>query len=83
MVIARGMNRTIVWFRRDLRVSDHAPLYRAALRGAVIPVFVLDRALLHHPETAVSRVAFMLDCLRCLDQDLHDRGGRLILRRIS
>lgn len=80
MVIARGMNRTIVWFRRDLRVSDHAPLYRAALRGAVIPVFVLDRALLHHPETAVSRVAFMLDCLRCLDQDLRDRGGRLILR---
>jgi deoxyribodipyrimidine photo-lyase len=74
------MNRTIVWFRRDLRIADHAPLYRAALRGAVIPVFVLDRALLHHPETAVARVAFMLECLRSLDQDLRDRGGRLILR---
>jgi len=74
------MNRTIVWFRRDLRISDHAPLYRAALRGAVIPVFVFDRALLHHPETAVARVAFMLECLRSLDQDLRDRGGRLILR---
>ncbi|MCU0526527.1 MAG: deoxyribodipyrimidine photo-lyase [Elainella sp. Prado103] len=74
------MNRTIVWFRRDLRVSDHAPLYRAAMRGAVIPVFVLDRALLHHPETAVARVSFMLECLRSLDQDLRDRGGRLIIR---
>ncbi|WP_421656542.1 FAD-binding domain-containing protein [Leptothermofonsia sp. ETS-13] len=74
------MNRTIVWFRRDLRIADHAPLHRAALRGEVIPVFVLDRALLHHPETAVARVAFMLDCLRSLDQDLRDRGGRLILR---
>ncbi len=74
------MNRTIVWFRRDLRVYDHAPLDRAARRGAVIPVFILDRALLHHPETAVARVAFMLECLRSLDQDLHDRGGRLILR---
>ncbi len=74
------MNRTIVWFRRDLRVSDHAPLYRAAMRGAVVPVFVLDRALLHHPETAPARVAFMLDCLHCLDQDLRDRGGRLIVR---
>jgi deoxyribodipyrimidine photo-lyase len=74
------MNRTIVWFRRDLRIADHAPLYRAALRGAVIPVFVFDRALLHHPETAVARVAFMLECLRSLDQDLRDRGGRLILR---
>ncbi len=74
------MNRTIVWFRRDLRIADHAPLHRAALRGEVIPVFVLDRALLHHPETAVARVAFLLDCLRSLDQELRDRGGRLILR---
>lgn len=74
------MNRTIVWFRRDLRVFDHAPLHRAAARGAVIPVFVLDRALLHHPETAVARVAFMLECLHALDQDLRDRGGRLIIR---
>ncbi len=74
------MKRTIVWFRRDLRIYDHAPLQRAAARGAVIPVFILDRALLHHPETAVARVAFMLDCLRCLDQDLRSRGGRLIVR---
>lgn len=74
------MNRTIVWFRRDLRISDHAPLYRAALRGTVIPVFVLDRALLHHPETAPARVAFMLECLQALDQDLRSRGGRLIIR---
>lgn len=74
------MNRTIVWFRRDLRIADHAPLYRAAQRGAVIPVFILDRALLHHPETASARVAFMLECLRSLDADLREREGRLILR---
>lgn len=74
------MGRTVVWFRRDLRVFDHAPLYRAAQRGAVIPVFVLDRALLTHPETASARVAFMLECLRSLDQDLRDRQGRLIIR---
>jgi deoxyribodipyrimidine photo-lyase len=73
-------NCTIVWFRRDLRLSDHAPLDRAARRGAVIPVFVLDRALLHHPETSPARVAFMLECLRSLDADLRDRGGRLIVR---
>jgi deoxyribodipyrimidine photo-lyase len=74
------MSRTVVWFRRDLRITDHAPLYRAALRGTVIPVFIFDRALLHHPETAPARVAFMLDCLHHLDQELQERGGRLILR---
>ncbi|NJK37618.1 MAG: deoxyribodipyrimidine photo-lyase [Oscillatoriales cyanobacterium SM2_3_0] len=74
------MNRTIVWFRRDLRIFDHAPLYRAAQRGEVVPVFIFDSALLHHPETGSARVAFMLECLRSLDQDLQERGGRLILR---
>lgn len=47
----RRMNRTLVWFRRDLRLADHAPLQRAAARGLVIPLFIFDRALLHHPET--------------------------------
>ncbi|MEO0533022.1 MAG: deoxyribodipyrimidine photo-lyase [Cyanobacteria bacterium P01_A01_bin.123] len=74
------MNRTVVWFRRDLRIVDHDPIYRAARRGEVIPVFVFDRALLHHPETGSARVAFMLDCLASLDADLRDRGGRLIFR---
>ncbi|MGB3613621.1 MAG: deoxyribodipyrimidine photo-lyase, partial [Elainellaceae cyanobacterium] len=74
------MTRTLVWFRRDLRIQDHMPLYRAAQRGAVIPVFVLDRALLHHPETAPARVQFMLETLAALDQALRSRGGRLILR---
>lgn len=74
------MNRTIVWFRRDLRIADHEPLFRAARRGEVVPVFVFDRALLHHPETGSARVAFMLDCLGALDADLKARGGRLILR---
>ncbi|NDJ19113.1 FAD-binding domain-containing protein [Myxacorys almedinensis] len=74
------MKQTLVWFRRDLRIRDHAPLHRAVMRGGVIPVFIFDRALLHHPETSPARVAFMLECLRSLDQDLRDRGGRLILR---
>lgn len=74
------MNRTVVWFRRHLRVCDHAPLYRAARRGAVIPVFVFDQALLHHPETGAARVEFMVACLGSLDADLRQLGGRLILR---
>ncbi|MGG6237379.1 FAD-binding domain-containing protein [Nodosilinea sp. AN01ver1] len=74
------MNTTIVWFRRDLRVSDHEPLLRAARRGLVVPVFVFDRALLHHPETGSARVAFMLAALNALNADLKALGGRLILR---
>ncbi|MEO0646997.1 MAG: deoxyribodipyrimidine photo-lyase, partial [Cyanobacteria bacterium J06650_10] len=74
------MNRTLVWYRRDLRIHDHEPLYRAARRGSVIPVFIFDRSLLLHPETGSGRVQFMLSCLAALDKDLKSRGGRLILR---
>lgn len=75
------MAGTLIWFRRDLRLSDHAVVHEAAARGWVLPVFVLDDALLFHPETAVARVAFLLESLRALDRELRERGGRLIVRR--
>ena len=74
------MGCTVVWFRRDLRLNDHAALCAACSRGAVLPLFVLDRDLLFHPETAVARVAFMLESLKALDAELRQRGGRLLTR---
>jgi deoxyribodipyrimidine photo-lyase len=73
------MGLTILWFRRDLRLDDHPALQEACRLGPVLPLFVLDPALLHHPETAVARVAFLLECLRALDGDLRRRGGRLLV----
>lgn len=71
---------TVVWFRRDLRLADHAALHEACRRGVALPLFILDRDLLFHPETAVARVAFMLKNLQALDADLRQRGGRLLIR---
>ena len=31
-----------MWFRQDLRLSDHAALSAAAAAGPVIPLFILD-----------------------------------------
>ena len=61
----------IVWFRRDLRVADH-PALVAALEGheSVVPLYVLDDALLHGRYVGAPRVAFMLGCLRALDAAL-------------
>jgi deoxyribodipyrimidine photo-lyase len=33
---------TLVWFKRDLRVQDHAPLHAAAARGSVLPLYVIE-----------------------------------------
>jgi deoxyribodipyrimidine photo-lyase len=33
----------IVWFKRDLRIHDHAPLYEAAQAGfPVLPIYVVE-----------------------------------------
>ena len=41
---------SILWFRRDLRVGDNPALLAAADAGSdgVVPLFVLDPALLDH-----------------------------------
>lgn len=35
------MRKTIVWFRKDLRMHDNPALWEAAQQGIVIPVFIL------------------------------------------
>jgi deoxyribodipyrimidine photolyase len=69
-------------FTRDLRVTDN-PALAAAAAGAdqVIPVFVLDEAILDRHGANRTRLAFMLGSLHDLDASLRKRGGQLVIRR--
>jgi deoxyribodipyrimidine photo-lyase len=71
------------WFRRDLRLHDNTALAAAAeaCGGAVIPVFVLDDAILYGRWASPARTAWLLENLRALDDELRARGSRLVLRR--
>ncbi len=75
-------NTAIWWLRRDLRLADNDAL-QAALAHAprVIPLFILDPALLDGPTASPTRTAFLLGGLRALDADLRARGSRLVVRR--
>jgi deoxyribodipyrimidine photo-lyase len=72
----------VVLFTRDLRVRDQ-PALAAAAREAerVVPLFVLDEALLRGSCGSPNRLSFLLDGLRDLDRSLRERGGRLVVRR--
>jgi deoxyribodipyrimidine photo-lyase len=71
----------LVWLRRDLRVHDHPPLVSAlAAHERVVPVFVLDSALLRGRFASGPRTAFLLGCLRELGKALGERGGGLVVR---
>lgn len=75
------MPTSVMWFRRDLRLSDHPALDAAAAAGpdGVVPLFVLDDRLLSSAGPA--RAAFMLRSVRALDEQLRDLGTRLVVRR--
>ncbi len=67
----RKYNHGLVWFRRDLRVDDHAALYHAlkACRQ-VFCVFVFDRDILDALPRADRRVEFIRESLVDLDRRL-------------
>ena len=76
------MRSSLVLFSRDLRIHDHPALSAAAAAGgAVIPLFVLDDAILRSRFAAANRLAFMLAALEDLAQSLEKQGAPLVVRR--
>ncbi|MFY2826325.1 cryptochrome/photolyase family protein [Ruegeria sp. MALMAid1280] len=69
----------ILWFRRDLRLSDHPALSAAARTGRpIIPVFILDDVV----EALGAAPKWRLGLgLKTFAQSLEKAGSRLILRR--
>lgn len=74
-----GSDCAICWFRRDLRLYDHAALYHALKSSrAVHCVFVFDTDLLAAlPDPADRRVEFIWRCIQELHAELGKWGGTL------
>jgi len=70
----------ILWFRRDLRLSDQAALIAAAAEGPVIPVFILDDETPKHRRMGAASRWWLHRSLASLDASLRQKGSRLILR---
>jgi len=66
----------LLWFRRDLRLSDLPPLVEAAAGTDVLACFVLDPRL--EKSSGPRRLQFLGDCLRALSAAL---DGRLLVTR--
>lgn len=76
------MTTAVVLFTRDLRVHDQPALATACRRcDRVVPLFVLDDAILDSRYAAPNRVQHLLDALTALRAELRVRGGELVLRR--
>jgi len=76
------MGLSVVWFKRDLRVVDHAPLLEAVRDSdAVVCLYVIEPSLWALPEYSGRQYAFLLECLADLDAHLRVRGSRLIIKQ--
>lgn len=73
--------KTLVWFRRDLRSFDHAALHHALTQSRrVYCVFIFDHAILDALPKYDRRVEFIHAGVVELKNELHVLGGGLIVR---
>ena len=72
--------RTVVWFRKGLRLHDN-PALVAAIEGCstLYPVFCLDPWFVASGKVGVNRMRFLLESLRDLDEGLRGLGSQLFV----
>ena len=75
------MTPELVWFKRDLRIADHAPLVAAAKRGPVLCLYIYERELIEGEDFSRRHLLFINDGLRDLEAKLKRLGSRLLIRR--
>ena len=81
------MQRAILWFRTDLRLSGNLAL-RAALEenDEIVPVYIFDEQWLGKDQwgfdrTGPFRMQFLLECLEDLKAHLREVGSDLLIQR--
>ena len=70
----------VVWFKRDVRLHDHAPLVQAARRGPVLPLYVVEPGLVRRPDYGPAHWTFVRESLRELRAGLAALGQPLLVR---
>ncbi len=71
----------IVWFKRDLRIHDHAPLCEAIKTGLpVLPLYIVEPNYWQQPFASRRHWHFIHDCLHELREDCQRLQQALVIR---
>jgi len=73
-----GTAPAVVWFKRDLRLSDHAPLCEAIASGRpLLLIYCFEPSLLADPHYATRHWRFVTQSLRDMNRRLKPLGTRV------
>ncbi|KKO47193.1 deoxyribodipyrimidine photolyase [Arsukibacterium ikkense] len=72
---------SLVWFKRDLRLTDHQPLWQAAKQGAVLPVYIVEPDYWQQPDVSLRHWQYIAPALQQLDKQLSVLGQPLIVMK--
>ena len=71
----------IVWFKRDLRITDHKPLFEASkILKPILPIYVVENEYWQQPFSNKRHWCFIYDSLIELRKELKKLGQSLIVR---
>ena len=68
------ISKALIWFKRDLRMQDHAPLVAAQAHDQALGLYIIEPAWLQSSECDPQHVDFTLACLGELRVALAARG---------
>ncbi len=68
----------LLWYKRDLRIADHAPLAGAIATGPLVAVYVHEPEQQHAADRDLRHEIVLRDAVSELRGSFHARGGRLI-----
>ncbi len=69
----------LVWFKRDLRLHDHAALHAASRRGPVLCLYIVEPGLWQQADAARQHYEFVRESLADLQRELQRHGGQLLV----
>jgi deoxyribodipyrimidine photo-lyase len=72
------MQTQVVWFKRDLRVDDHAPLLAAARAQTMLALYVMEPSMILAEDCSGRHLGLIDEALLELDAQLRARGSRLL-----
>ena len=71
----------VVWFKRDLRINDHAALFSASQEGApIIPLYIIEPGYWQQPFASRRHWHYIHDSLVDLNEALTGLGQPLIIK---